>query len=128
MTAVRDATPTASSIQPMSLCSMSSLTSMHLPCLGSLAFASFTSIRIYLSYYLSRSYSLKRGNHNCTAPRPVPRSQPSGNGGGVVYIRFGTFSGFGNWSSQLLSILGEISIFKITIDDVTSWSKLESTW
>ena len=60
-------------------------------------------------------------------PQIQARSKPSYNRGSFS-SDFGPFSGFDNWSSQWLSI-EETSIFKIImIDDVTVWSKLESTW
>jgi len=59
-----------------------------------------------------------------------PYSQPSDNGGGEV----GCFQHILDLFQGLKigvpnGCLGETSIFKIlTIDDVTLWSKLESTW
>ena len=57
------------------------------------------------------------------------RSQHSDNGGGSFTFRqiLDLFSWFENWSSQWPS--RETSFFKlITTDDVTFWSKVESTW
>ena len=53
------------------------------------------------------------------------RSQLSDNGGSFS-------SDFGPFQCLKIGVpsgcLGETSIFKIMIDDLTSWSKLESTW
>jgi len=46
--------------------------------------------------------------------------------GGGVFVRFWTFLGFENWSSQCMS-RGNLHFKIIMIDDITLWSKLEST-
>jgi len=62
---------------------------------------------------------------SCSNQRVQARSQYSDNGGSFS-------SDFGPFQSLKIGIpsgcLGETSIFKILIDDVTLWSKLESMW
>jgi len=55
------------------------------------------------------------------------RSQPSDDGGGSFSQILGIFQGLEIGLPS--GCLGETSIFKIiTIDDVSLWSELESTW
>ena len=71
----------------------------------------------------------KGGGALCAGNAAPAHSQPSDNGGGgVIFRRFWTFFQVSK-ISVLSGSLRKTSIFKITMaDDVTLWSKLESTW
>jgi len=59
---------------------------------------------------------------------PLPIASLLITGGGVIFRRFWTFFQVSK-ISVLSGSLRKTSIFKITMaDDVTLWSKLESTW